>query len=67
MTALRRLCAEGRLGFDSRLLATALNGLHRKLHGEIPTETKDWMAKDLVENIRNALDLEPSLFDALQK
>jgi len=63
VTALRRLHAQERLRFDSRLLATSLNGLHRKLRGEIPTQTQDWMAKDMVENIRKALEREPRLFD----
>ena len=64
VTALRRLYAEDSLWFDSRLLATALNGLHRKLRGEIPTERNNWMAKDLVENIKKALEREPNLFEA---
>ena len=56
--------AEDRLGFDSRLLATALNGLHRKLRGEIPTERNNWMARDLVENMKKALEREPNLIDS---
>ena len=61
VTALRRLNVEKKLAFDSRLLGTALKGLHRKLRGNIPTETEDWMAKALVENIEKGLDPHPKL------
>ena len=61
VTALRRLNAAKKLSFDSRLLATAFNGLHRQLRGNIPTETEDWMAKALVENIEKGLDPRPKL------
>ena len=56
VTALRRLNAEKKLSFDSRLLTTALRG-------KIPTETEDWMDKALVENIKPGLEREPGLFD----
>ena len=62
VTALRRLHAEERLPFDSHLFATALNGLHRTLRsGKIPTQTKDWMADALIENISKGLDRDPKL------
>ena len=39
------------------------NVMDSRLLCKIPTETEDWMAKALVENIKKGLEREPSLFD----
>ena len=62
-TALGWLDHAEELDFDSHLIATALDGIHRKLRGDVPVDEEDWMANTLVDNIRKGMDKHPKLFE----
>ena len=61
VTALRWLDHAEEMDFDSHLIATALDGIHRKLRGDVPVDEEDWMANTLVDNIRKGMDKDPKL------
>ena len=61
-TALRWLDHAEELDFKSHLIATALDGIHRKLRGDVPVDEDDWMANTLVDNIRKGMDKQQKLF-----
>ena len=63
-TAVRRLDAEDKLSFDSRIFARVLDGLHETWWGESIPEEEDWMAKAFVETVRAGLNAKGSLLDA---
>ena len=55
-TVVRRLDAEDKLAFDSRILARALDTLHEKMWEESISDAVDWMAVSWVETILAGTD-----------
>lgn len=62
-SVLRRLYAEGELAFDARLFAKALDALHVRLRGDIPTGAM-WMIDVFVETIKAGMQGQQDLFDS---
>ena len=63
-TVVRRLDAEDKLSFDSRIFARALDALHEKWWQEDLPEKEDWMAGIFLDAVTGGIAEEKSLFGA---
>ena len=63
-TAVRRLDAEDKLAFDSRILARALDALHEKWWQEDVPEEEDWMAGIFLDAVTGGIADEKGLLGA---